>query len=195
MKITLHGKTLAVTAAYNEDFIRRAKRLSGKWSNPSWVFPIEVEKDVRQLCLECYGDNGTGVRETVTLRITFLKGASAARGSILIAGREIARAFGRDSGARWGEGVVCREGSCRSGGSVRNWDTIIADGTVVDLLRVPAVLVEKFQQAASADILVEVLSADIDVEALQKEKTALLARIEEIDALLSPKPEISRKLT
>ena len=99
------GDTFAVNAPYNSEFISAAKRLGGRWDAPEWVFDARDEARVRALLIECYGTDGE-VADLVTIKIEWSNSESAKRGPIAANGRTIARADGRDSGARLGDGVV-----------------------------------------------------------------------------------------
>lgn len=49
---------LIVKAPYNESFIKKAKALGGFWNEveQEWEFPMDKEKEVKELVLEIYGD-------------------------------------------------------------------------------------------------------------------------------------------
>jgi hypothetical protein len=64
-----------------------------------------------------------------------------------VAGREVARAFGRDSGAKLGPDVVVRAGGFHSGGSRKNWRITVKDGTSFDLLRLPVAMAHRMEDA------------------------------------------------
>ena len=139
IKIATTTESVIVRSPYNPDFVRDARPLGGKWdaSGKVWVFPIGRESYVRDLCQRVYGTDGTA--RTVTLRVTIEKGyyINEHRGAIYLAGRQIARAFGRDSGAKAGDGVVFVSGCPDSGGSMKNWTTIIDGPAIFDVLDVP----------------------------------------------------------
>lgn len=62
-----------------------------------------------------------------------MRGAPLQIGSLTLA-----RAFGRDSGARLGDGVAHLAGpKPRSGGSVKNWRTVIPGGCLLAVYNVP----------------------------------------------------------
>lgn len=151
---TLGGNAITVSTPYHPDFPRRARSLGGKWNSALWVFDARDESRVRQLCREIYGEDGeTPQGDLVTLRATFSdRSRLSVRGAgIYIAGRCIARAYSRDSGARLGEGVVMIEGTAgsrgsdavRSGGSRANWETIIDGPCVIEIRDVPRAAAEK----------------------------------------------------
>jgi len=51
------SKRVSVSAPYQADFVRDAKKLGGKWDGltKQWVFIGVTEKVVRDLCVACYG--------------------------------------------------------------------------------------------------------------------------------------------
>jgi hypothetical protein len=104
------------------------------------------------------------------------------RGGLFLFGRQVARAFGRDSGARLGDGIVLKRGSVNSSGSMKNWKTKITDGTIFIMTDVPKAAVEN--NGVPEELTVEIIGQNIDREALEAERAKLIARIAEIDALL-----------
>lgn len=187
--VTVSGGEIRVVAPYNAEFIARAKKIGGKWGPGAWAFDVRDESRVRELCRDVYGEDGAPV-ERVTLRAVFAPQYSVCRESITLAGRVVARAFGRDSGAKLGDGVVCIEGGFSSGGSMKNWDTIVGRSGATVLIRdVPASMAER----VISDLPRGVVSAEIepesdciaDVEALKNEREQLTARIAQIDEALA----------
>ena len=108
----------------------------------------------------------------------------------------MARAYGRDSGAKIGEGVVFLEGGASSGGSVKNWYTTIKKGSVFEVRDVPRAKAEAFLEDDSGRIgddadpqtkklsiqgraieVVEIIEEPSQEEALKKEKAAIEERI------------------
>lgn len=57
--------------------------------------------------------------------------------TIYLAGRVIAGARGRDSGVTIGNGVVLVSGEIKSGGSVKNWLTVVKSESVFRILDLP----------------------------------------------------------
>jgi hypothetical protein len=185
--ITVDGARLTVKSEYNTTFVDAAKSLGGKWSAPYWVFDARDEQRVRNLCREIYGSDGL-TADLVTLRIEWRREASADKAPVVVNGRVIARAFGRDSGAKQGDGVAVLAGGFGSGGSVKNWCTTVRGGTIV--------LVRDFPRAAAEKLIaeqgendsrfygIEPEEAPIDRGALAAERDRLLARVDEINSLL-----------
>ena len=188
ISITRSGSDISVASPFHPAFVRRAKELGGKWDAAAkvWTFDARDEDDVRALCCEVYGTDGSPVK-LVDVRITYRHAASGDRSAIYSCGREIARAWGRDSGAKLGEGVKLVEGRVRSGGSAKNWETVIDAGSVLVLRDVPEPIALR-RVCDKEDRLVEILpsaAATVDVPALQAEREKLVARMAEIDAILS----------
>lgn len=99
-----------------------------------------------------------------------------------ILGKSIASAWGRDSGARVGDDVAFVEGRPESGGSFKNWRSVVPAGSVVVLHNVPqAALQMELPEGVTAEVM---QPATIDRDALQAERKHLLARLAEIDQLL-----------
>lgn len=113
------------TPMYNAKMVEICHKLGGKWDGTaqSWVFSALVEDKVEELD-EKY--NSALVALEIKVIETFYEYESAAT----IAGFTIARAYGRDSGAKIGDGISFIEGKPGSGGSRKNWATVIKEGTV-----------------------------------------------------------------
>lgn len=78
-------------------------------------------------------------------------------------------------------------GKVRSGGSAKNWDTIIEGGTRLRIKDVPRPIAERAGWTIIAPNAPETIAkiAAIDRESLTAERGRLVARIAEIDDLLS----------
>lgn len=129
-----------ITTPYSSVFVRRIRLMGGRWDSGSrrWVIPSEALPAARKLLMDIYGETDVApAEETATVVVEYLHNVSAVRGAISIGGLTIARASGRDSGARLGPGVAFTCGQPQSGGSHMNWMTIIPAGCVVELYRVP----------------------------------------------------------
>jgi len=180
--ITVNEKHIQVVSPYNPDFPGKARALGGKWKSPAWVFDIRDEERVRDLCRDVYGEDGRMPVDTVTIRCTATRRRAEGTGGIFLGGRQLAYATGRDSGARLGGGVIVLEGAFNSGGSVKNWVTQCAEGTVFEVRDLP--------RAKLADVEAEdwvtctVLEGGVDLEKLRAEREALVARLAEVDEIM-----------
>lgn len=183
-EIKIENGKAQVFTPYNAEFVSRIKLLGGRW-NPSqkcWTVVEDAVEDVRAAMRNIYGQDDQPVSETVDVILTFDNAVSIWRGPVTILGRTIASAMGRDSGARVGENVMFLEGAPKSGGSVKNWHTIVPAGCVVKLPNLPKMAITECELPAS--VRMEVVGQDIDRAALTEEKARLLARLAEINALL-----------
>ncbi|TXN73264.1 hypothetical protein [Methylobacterium sp. WL6] len=122
------GALLVQTPHVNKNFNKRIKDMGGVWHNARWRVDARNEALVRAALKRSYGGDGQGEPDVVTVRCTIHK--ESWQGPVDVAGRVIARAFGRDSGATLGDGVVLVEGRITSGGSRINWTSVV-DATVV----------------------------------------------------------------
>mgnify|MGYP003617560847 FL=1 len=177
-----------VKSPFNSGFVAAAKRLSGRFSVGVWSFDERNAAAARKALVEAYGTDGESPADTVSVRITWDEECWEYCAPIEFAGRTVARAFGRDSGAKTGDGVVIEAGGFTSGGSVKNWKTVIKAGTVVLMHDVPRASAEAFAEAddlARVEIVKPEGTAAVDREALIAERARLAARIADIDAALA----------
>jgi hypothetical protein len=121
---------IVVEAPYNKRFIQEARKLNGKWTPPVWRFDARDTERVKDACRDAYGDDGE-TADLVTLRLTTREESRTYCDSFCLHGRPLVRAFGRDSGSRLCDGVILLDGSVSSGGSRKNWATVISAGTVL----------------------------------------------------------------
>lgn len=145
---------IVVRSPYHPDFAPRAKKLGGKWdaSQKQWMFDARDEAKVRELLVKIYGTDGSPLPrgQLLTIRAPaqvcdqrgYGSSSSSRTMSFWLAGREVAHASGRDSGARLGDGVVILSGGFSSGGSVKNPSCTYKAGTVFELRDVPRELAE-----------------------------------------------------
>ncbi len=137
-------RAILVAAPFHPAWASRARALGGRW-NPDrrvWVFDARDEGEVRALCIDIYGTDGRAPVELVDVELDLLGAESSPdQMSIWFAGRQIARVFGRDSGARLGEGVRLLRGSLDSGGSRNNPHVKWSPGTTVLIRDVPRSLI------------------------------------------------------
>jgi hypothetical protein len=122
------GKII-VTTYYNRKFSSKARNLRGQWDSvkKAWVFDESVEEYVKQALIDIFGVTGEIPYETCSLLIKDFT-AWEMRGEVELFDRTVARAFGRDGGAKLGDDIIWVSGSYHSGGSVKNWTTEVKDG-------------------------------------------------------------------
>ena len=120
----LEDATFAVASPYNRDFVAKCREVGGRFdrNTKEWVFPNEMRDSIEESLADIYGWTNGEVQEVV---VVCPKGDEESKGPFVISGVIIATAWGRDSGAKAGPGVVFLEGGCHSGGSRANWQTVI----------------------------------------------------------------------
>ncbi|MBD5170045.1 MAG: hypothetical protein HDT20_08025 [Oscillibacter sp.] len=185
MKIKIENGKASISTPYHSEFVRKIKRCANaKWDpeHNVWVVDAKYVPAVRQIMCDVYGESDIPESKRYDVKLTFHKSVYSICDGVFFFGKCVARAYGRDSGARVGEGVCYLAGECESGGSVRNWQSIVNKGSVVMLYDVPTTLVQDAEPVDGVDY--EFIERTPDKNALVSEKNSLLARIAEIDALL-----------
>lgn len=172
---------------YNKEFITNIKTIgAAKW-NPRegcWVVPESSVDLVRDFMLKIYGYSDISDNEQVDIRVTFNKEYYEERESIYLFGKVIARAFGRDSGAKIGNDVTLLDGRVYSGGSIKYWTTNIEAGTKMIIRNVSKKLLEEYDFEDETFLSIEKLETAPNKKKLIEEKNQLLKRITEIDKQL-----------
>lgn len=189
MKIEITGEFANVFTAYNPDFVKQIKTIGGaRWdaAQKAWKVPANTVDDVRSIMQEVYGETDVPAasNEKVNVRLTFEKQICEWRAPVTIFGKTIASAFGRDSGARVGDGVSFVSGRPQSGGSMKNWETVIPVGCVCVLHDVPKAMATQDNIPDGVSFEIEQRSEEAERNALLAERERLIRRIAEIDALL-----------
>lgn len=185
VQIKIQNDNILVEAPYNTDFIAEARKLNGKWdgATKAWKFDIRDESRVREICLNVYGNDGLA-KNLCTLKVIFPNSEYADKGPIEICGRPIARAFGRDSGAKLCEGIVLLNGNFISGGSMKNWITTVNGGTTVLVRDFPKSKAEELISQNPEKYSIQDETPIVNKDELLKEKQRLLDRLAEIENLL-----------
>lgn len=139
-----------VTSPYNQHFVTKARNMRGKWKNEAWYFDDSIIDYVRELMMECFGTTGETPYGNVDLLIKDFNKWERTQ-PVELFGRTIARAFGRDSGAKLGDGIILLSGSVDSGGSVKNWSTDVSNATfIIKDFPQPATELPEIQEAIVA---------------------------------------------
>lgn len=113
---------------FNSILVSDCRELGGRFdrSECKWVFH-DIVKDRVQKLEDLYNS------ELITIEITAKSDLTECHGTVEFIGYTIARAFGRDSGAKLGDGVYMTDGKIRSCGSVKNWCSQVVAGSVFRL--------------------------------------------------------------
>lgn len=184
MKITIDGDKAYLSTPYNADFVKRIRNVSGaKWdpTRIAWRIDAAAVDDARAIMRDVYGEDDQTSGKKVKVKLHFSRRTYAYRGSVTIYGKTLSKASSRDSGAWSGEDVSFIAEAPESGGSMKNWASVVPEGAIVILHNVPESMLD---QALPEGVTMEIMDAGIDRDALTAEKSRLLARIAEIDKLL-----------
>ena len=187
MKITMTGSRANLFTPYNKEFVSRVKTIGGaRWdaNERCWSIPKEEVETARAIMMDVYGESDLPAESgKITVEVTINEDIRETCEGISLFGKTLARAYGRDSGARVGDEVTLVSGRVRSGGSVKNWCTVIEEGSI---LRIRNLTKKALEIPTEYDITVKEIKTDeIDREALLAERERLLARIAEIDNMLN----------
>lgn len=186
-RVSVYEGVASIYTPYNKDFVSRIKLLGARWNADArcWQINERAIEDVRNAMREIYGRDDLPITQTVDVELVFSRSFSALREPVTIMGRTIASAYGRDSGARIGDGVMFLSGNPESGGSVKNWNTVIPEGCVIKLPNLPKPAFDNGKNILPEGVICRIVNESIDRESLLKEREKLLARLEEIENLLN----------
>lgn len=185
MRIEVNNGIAKIHTSYNPDFVKKIKKIGGaKWDyeDKCWKVPASAVDTVRQFMKDVYGYSDIEKNETISLKVTFDQEASSKCSDVVLFGKVIAHASGRDSGARIGDDVAFRSGDASSGGSRATWYSIVEKGSVVILSNVNKNVYEK--EKNTKGITVEVIDTTVDRQKLVEEKERLQRRIADIEKML-----------
>ena len=185
--ITSEGGRIYIDTPYNPDFVTRIKALGARWDagRKQWYTDERNLEAVRQAMRKVYGQDDRPAK-LVSVRVRLTREVSALNKPVTLFGRTVASATGRDSGARLGEGVAFETKRPTSGGSVKNWRTVIPDESVILIHDLPETAVtDKIDWDDKYGTVEIIADGGIDRNALETEKAALVARLAEIDRLLA----------
>ena len=187
--IVKDGRASVFTPPFNRDFVAAIRNVGGrKWDgeNKCWTVPEESLPQVRQIMMDIYGETDLpGTCGSVTVKVTFKEEYSERRDDVIFFKKVIASARGRDSGARPGDDVTFLEGEPTSGGSMKNWESVVPSGAVVLLRHVPLSVWEQDKDSEYYTAVLVDEGKDVKRKELEEEKARLLARIAEIDKELA----------
>ena len=113
---------------YNGILAVSAKQIGGKLDAEEkvWVFSKLVENEV-EILDNLFND------DIVNIEIKSIGRRFGEQEAVYIFGYKICYAWGRDSGAKLADNICMISGKISSGGSSKNWGTIIEDGSVFRL--------------------------------------------------------------
>ena len=177
IKIEKTDEKLSINVPYNKEFLEEFKNCIGTrtWNNntKSWICNVSDEKIIRNLILKYFGYDEK-CNTTKEIYIEALNYMSNELDSIYFCGIPIARAYGRDSGAKVCENVTLIDGDIGSCGSRIHWDTYVQKGSTFKVI-----VAETFNLSDANWKIIN--NSSITKDNLLKEKETLLKRLEEIE--------------
>jgi hypothetical protein len=185
--IKIKNGNLIAISPFHKDLPRPARNLGGRWNGSSWVFDPRAEDRVRALYIDVYGTDGT-YADLVDVRITVSDDQNiiGEQTGIFICGRQIVRATSRDSGAEMGDKVSFIEGEPDSGGSIKNWVTVIPASSVFEVWDLPKAAVQRAidNQSEEDGYTIEIIAENKtdELDSLIAQRDALNDRIAEIES-------------
>lgn len=194
IKVTIKDGKANLYTPYNADFVKAVKALGGaRWNASSrcWTISEDMLPQARKIMMDVYGYTDEEQAETITVKATFAKDVYEECDSVVILGKTVARAYGRDTGAKPGEDVLLQEGVLASGGSRANWRSIVRAGSVVTLYNVSRTLYDAKKDSLPEGVSVEIIEDESKKEE-KKEQAALSeeALSEKVErAMKGEKPE------
>lgn len=187
LTIITQGDTARVYAPYDPKFPELMRSVHGVWDKPNscwWVSATRLQ-EVRTFMREIYGTDDLGGKPAVSVIVTFSEGDGAFRRDYVMFGKVLAHATSMTSGATPGPDVTFLQGAPESGGSSKNWCSVIPKGAVVRIDNVSGPDLEKQRLPGTATMQVLTEDKDSEREKLIQERRELMKRIEQIDLLLN----------
>ena len=182
VNLIVNNGQVKVQTPYNAEFVTKAKNLGGKWDtlSKSWIFSESVLDYVKEILIQIYGVTGETTYQTCTLIVKNYS-AEIMNNAVVLFGRTIAKASGRDTGARLGDDIIWLSGNYTSGGSTKYWKTIVENATFeIQDFPVERTKFEDVQQAI-AEGWVEIKGA----AAQKRSKAEILAEISTLEEKLA----------
>ena len=176
-------------SGYHPQFPARAKKLIGRWDEERrvWKFPARYRAEVLEILDSLYGYSESNT-ETVLVSLSVGEQPIVAKcTAVRAAGRVVARAKGRDTGAKLGDGVALLKGRVGSGGSAKNWETIVDPHTTlhIELPRSAAERLVSDRAPWDCVEIIDTLEPLPDPVKLRAQRAALEREIQEVDAMLA----------
>lgn len=184
IEIKEQDEKLRVYSPYNPEYVRELKsQISGgkfDYSDKAWVLPLEAKETVEGLLQKHYGYSPENIK-ICTVIITANETLYGDQDSVRCAGFPIARATGRDSGAKVCENVYLLSGDINSGGSVKNWTTKVKENAQFKITKFPESSLEKID---SDKWSYSVIQEKSQKEKLEEKKAKLLSTLAEVEKQL-----------
>lgn len=157
--VVREGDYFVVQTPYDSKYISELKKtISGyKWdpNRKVWLIPVDAEPVMQELLKKYFNYSGGPTEKNVTIIITAKKELSTAADAVRFGPIPIAKASGRDSGAKVMQNVYMLKGEIRSGGSTKHWMTYVAEGSVFKVKHVPISIAQQGDPRWDVEIVEE----------------------------------------
>lgn len=187
IQVKIKDEKAMLFTPYNMDFVKRIKQFSdARWDTRKkcWTINKENLDAARTVMREIYGYSDVDINEKVTVRIHVKEYMCEEQTDVMLFGKVLSHAYGRDSGGKPGRDVVYVHGNPCSGGSAAHWESGVEEGSEILLHNVNKNLYEAALEHPTEEYEINLVEDDIDFWALKEEKRRLLKRIEDIDLIL-----------
>ncbi len=184
LEVKYNNDVISVKSDYNKTFVRKAHSLHGVWSGAerAWKFSSEMTDAVRSLLKECYGDDGYGKQVKVQIDLDACPHVDTDGINLYLCGKVlIATRYDRDHECVLPNGVYCVKGEFyETGGSFKHPRVTWDDGTVVEM-PIPENVYNECKEDGGIAIVDDKADTKSRIEALEKERFALMQRLDEIN--------------
>lgn len=183
IQLSIVNDKVKVVSPYNASFVQKCRNFRGTFKDNAWWFDDSIIDYVREAMIQHFGTTGEIPYDTCTLLVYNYSESSPTHSPCVLFGRTIAKAFGRDSGARLGDDIIFISGQYRSGGSVKNWCTEIREATFeIHKFPVPSLELPDVKKAIQEGWCeVKYPKKKRDPETVLKEITELRARLNDLE--------------
>ncbi len=178
--------TIQVNTQYNPNFIYEAKQIGGRFNGDTkcWEFDIRNQELVKKILLSIFGTDGRN-NNLVDVVIKVNKKLTSEREPIYLAGRMIAQARGRDTGATIADGVAFINKKPQSGGSRQYWTTEITQDSIFKIFDLPEGALKLLDEYESIEyeVISKRFSKEDELIQLKAELELITNRIAELEAI------------
>ena len=178
--------TIQVKTQYNPDFIDEAKQIGGKFNGDQkcWEFDVRNKDLIESILLSIFGTDGRN-NNFVDVIVKVNTRLVSERAPIYLAGRIIAQASGRDTGAKAAEGISFINKKPQSGGSQKYWTTEIAQDSEFKIFDLPegALKLLNENESIQYEFINKPVLIDNELIQLKAELVRIQNRIAELEAI------------
>lgn len=184
IKTRIEDKRIFVESEYNVSFVKKVKRIGGKWNGKEWHVDENSKELLGEILLTSYGENPFNPLQNKKIKVEFkpmdFEGYDK---TIDVGGFPVVTRRGRDYNVQLLNNASVIKGAFRtSGGSVKN-PACNATEDIVMVVDLPELI---YKELSEKDLnKLKVITTESKKEELEREKEQLLKRLAEIDLELA----------